>query len=61
MLEENLSFTILIIFGAITFLQLLYYYVVYARFSFSKKKKAIAIQQVPVSVIVVVKIPPVHC
>ncbi len=55
MLEENLSFTILIIFGAITFLQLLYYYVVYARFSFSKKKKAIAIQQVPVSVIVVVK------
>ncbi len=55
MLEDSLSFTILVIFGSITLLQLLYYFVIYARFSFSKKKKAVAMQQVPVSVIVVVK------
>ncbi len=55
MLEDTLSFTILVVFGSITLLQLLYYFVIYARFSFSKKKKAVAMQQVPVSVIVVVK------
>ena len=55
MLEEKLSLTILIVFGSITLLQLLYYFVVYARFSFSRKKKAVAMQQVPVSVIVVIK------
>ena len=55
MLEDKLSFTILVIFGSITLLQLIYYYVLYARFAFSRKKKAVAMQQVPVSVIVVIK------
>ncbi len=55
MLKDSLSFTILVVFSSITLLQLLYYYVIYARFSFSRKKKPVAMQQVPVSVIVVVK------
>lgn len=55
MLEDKLSFTVLVIFGLITLLQLVYYYVLYARFAFSRKKKAVAMQQVPVSVIVVIK------
>lgn len=55
MLEDKLSFTVLVVFGSITLLQLIYYYVLYARFSFSRKKKAVAMQQVPVSIIVVIK------
>lgn len=55
MLEEKLSLVIVIALGIITLVQLSYYYGLYARFSFSRKKKSIAMQQVPVSVIVVVK------
>ena len=55
MLEDKLSFIVLVVFGSITLLQLIYYYVIYARFSFSRKKKAVAMQQVPVSVILVIK------
>ncbi len=55
MLEDPISFTVLVVFCSITLLQLLYYFALYARFAFSRKKKAAAPQQVPVSVIVVVK------
>lgn len=55
MFEEYLPIFFLVLFGVITFIELVYYYVVFARFSFMKKKKATAIQQVPVSVVMVVK------
>lgn len=55
MLLENLPLVIVIAFGAITAIELLYYYAVFARFSFYRKKKSIALQQLPVSIIVIVK------
>ena len=55
MFEKYLPIIFVVLFGIITFLELIYYYVIFARFSFHKKKKAVSIQQVPVSVIMVVK------
>ena len=55
MFEDTLPIIILVLFGNITFIELLYYYLVLARFSFIKKKKAVAMFQVPVSIIMVVK------
>ena len=55
MIEEYLPIIIVVLFGVITFLELIYYYVIYARFSFLKKKKAVAIQNVPISIVMVVK------
>lgn len=55
MLEEKVSLCILVVFGVITFFELLYYYGIFARFSFSKKKESVTRKKVPVSVIMVAK------
>lgn len=55
MFEDKLSLAVLIIFSAITFIVLLFYYLVFARFSFRRKRKVVASEQVPVSIIIVVQ------
>lgn len=55
MLKDNLPLIIVIVLGAITAIELIYYYAVFSRFSFYRKKKSIALQQVPVSIIIIVK------
>lgn len=55
MLEMKLSLVVLIVFGAIAFVELLYYYGIFARFSFRRKKQAAVSEQVPVSIIIVVQ------
>ncbi len=55
MSKESMDLGALVVFGLIVLLQVLCYYGLYARFSFRKKKSKIAEQDVPVSVIVVVK------
>ncbi|MBR4136222.1 MAG: glycosyltransferase [Bacteroidales bacterium] len=57
MFDATISLVIFVLFAAITFLELLYYYVLYARFSFRKCPAAPDISEnaPPVSVIMVVK------
>lgn len=55
MLKENLYLGVLVVLGLIVLLQVLYYYGLYARFSFRKKKNKVADEDVPISVVVVVK------
>lgn len=52
---NKLTLIVLIIFGFITLIELLYYYVIFARFAFQKKRKVTSAEQVPVSIILVVK------
>ena len=46
---------ILIVFGVITLIQLVYYYVIYGRFAFHRKKSALGFRDIPVSVVIVVR------
>ncbi|MBR6904753.1 MAG: glycosyltransferase [Bacteroidales bacterium] len=46
---------ILILFGVITLIQLVYYYVIYGRFAFHRKKSALGFRDIPVSVVIVVR------
>lgn len=55
MLEMKLSLIVLIIFGALTLIELMYYYLVFARFSFRKKRKVISSDEIPVSIVMVVQ------
>ncbi len=55
MFEDSLPIIFLVLFAGVTLIQLLYYYGVFARFSFIRKKKAVAMEQVPVSIVMVVK------
>ena len=55
MFEVSLPSLIVIVFGAITFIELLYYYLMYARFSFTKKKAQKYLYQPPVSIVMVAK------
>lgn len=55
MFEEYLPIIIVVLFGAITLAELMHYYLVYARFSFSRRKKNVSEEPVPISVILVVK------
>lgn len=55
MFEESLPIVLLVLFSVVTFIELLFYYLVFARFSFIKKKKAVAMDSVPVSIVMVVK------
>ena len=52
---DKVALAILIVFGVITLLQLVYYYVIYGRFAFHRKKSALGFRDIPVSVIIVVR------
>ena len=52
---NEVALAILIIFGVITLLQLIYYYVIYGRFAFFRKKSAMGFRDIPVSVVIVVR------
>lgn len=49
----EVALAILIIFGAITLIQLVYYYVLYGRFAFHRKKASLGFRDIPISVVVV--------
>ena len=51
----KVALAILIIFGVITLIQLVYYYVIYGRFAFHRKKAALGFRDIPVSVVIVVR------
>lgn len=57
MFDATLSLVIVVVFALITFIELLYYYVLYARFAFRKRQPApeVTLDSPPVSVILVVK------
>ncbi len=52
---NEVALAILIIFGVITLIQLIYYYVIYGRFAFHRKKNALGFKDIPVSVVIVVR------
>ena len=52
---NEVALAILIIFGVITLLQLVYYYVIYGRVAFHRKKNARGFRDIPVSVVIVVR------
>lgn len=51
----KVALAILIIFGVVTLIQLVYYYVIYGRFAFHRKKSAFGFRDIPLSVVVVVR------
>ena len=51
----EVALAILIIFGGITLTQLVYYYVIYGRFAFYRKKAALGFRDIPISVVIVVR------
>lgn len=55
MFEKYLPIVFVVLFGVITFIELIYYYVIYARFSFHKKRIVSAIQHEPISIVMVAK------
>jgi len=55
MFKEYIPIAIVVLFGVITLIELAYYYLVYARFAFARKKSRDSQECVPVSVILVVK------
>lgn len=52
---SQVALAILIIFGVITLVQLVYYYVLYGRFAFYRKKRALSFRDIPISVVIVVR------
>ena len=52
---SEVALAILIIFGVITLIQLVYYYVIYGRFAFYRKKGALGFRDIPISVVIVVR------
>ena len=51
----KVALAILIIYGVITLIQLVYYYVIYGRFAFHRKKSALGFRDIPISVVIVVR------
>ena len=51
----QVALAVLILFGVITLIQLVYYYVIYGRFAFHKKKSTLGFRDIPVSVVIVVR------
>jgi len=54
-MKETFPIVVLVIFGIVTLVQLLYYYGLFSFFAFPKRRKKKVLQQVPVSVVMVVK------
>ena len=52
---SEVALAILIVFGVITLIQLVYYYVIYGRFAFYRKKGALGFRDIPISVVIVVR------
>lgn len=53
--NPKVALAILILFVATTAIQLAYYYIVYGKFVFRRKKEALSLREVPLSVVVVVR------
>ena len=51
----QVALAVLILFGVITLIQLVYYYVIYGRFAFYRKKAALGFRDIPISVVIVVR------
>ena len=51
----QVALAVLILFGVITLIQLVYYYVIYGRFAFHKKKATLGFRDIPISVVIVVR------
>lgn len=51
----QVALVVLILFGVITLVQLVYYYFIYGRFAFYRKKAALGFRDIPVSVVIVVR------
>lgn len=51
----EVALAILIVFGVITLIQLVFYYVIYGRFAFHRKKASLGFRDIPVSVVIVVR------
>ena len=51
----QVALAVLILFGVITLIQLVYYYVIYGRFAFYRKKAALGFRDIPFSVVIVVR------
>ena len=52
---SKVALAILIVYGIVTIVQLVYYYVIYGRFAFHRKKSPPGFRDIPVSVVVVVR------
>ena len=52
---SKVALAILIVYGIVTLVQLVYYYVIYGRFAFHRKKSLLGFRDIPVSVVVVVR------
>jgi glycosyltransferase involved in cell wall biosynthesis len=52
---SKIALAVLIVFGVITLIQLIYYYVIYGRFAFYRKKSALSFRDIPISVVIVVR------
>lgn len=53
MFEDKLSLAVLIIFAAITLIELLYYFLLFARFSFRRKRNIVSQEPIPISIVIV--------
>ena len=51
----TVALAVLILFGVVTLIQLVYYYIIYGRFAFFRKKNPLGFRDIPVSVVVVVR------
>ena len=51
----TIALAVLILFGVVTLIQLVYYYIIYGRFAFHRKKNPLGFRDIPVSVVVVVR------
>ena len=51
----QVALVVLILFGVVTLIQLVYYYVIYGRFAFYRKKAALGFRDIPISVVIVVR------
>ncbi len=51
----TVALAVLILFGVVTLIQLVYYYIIYGRFAFHRKKNPLGFRDIPVSVVVVVR------
>ena len=51
----TIALAVLILFGVVTLIQLVYYYIIYGRFAFYRKKNPLGFRDIPVSVVVVVR------
>lgn len=55
MQNTQVGLAILISLAVVTAIQLIYYYIIYGKFTFHRKKSAISLREIPISVVIVVR------